>query len=134
MRNGRSCTAAQPVVSQHSMSRFTPSNHNLRIAVDDSAVEAYVVAAARALLKGGARKVYFLGAPERQYPSLRQRGCAGLTVVVPGQEPSNFLESSRIIHGDGEVILVSANLMQKAQWREVASGIEAEVARNANAG
>ena len=115
------------------MGRFTPSNENLRIAVDDSAVEDYVVAAARVLLKDGARKVYFLGSREREYPSLVQRGCAGLTVLMPGEEPSNFLESSRIIHRDGEIILVGASAKHTAQWRELASGIEEEVAKSANA-
>jgi hypothetical protein len=116
------------------MSRFTPSNDNLSIAIDDSAVEAYVVAGARALLKNGARKVYFLGSSGRRYPLLRQRGSAGVTVVMPGQEPSNFLESSRIIHREGEIILVSGKVTHKAQWREVASEIEAEVVKHANAG
>ena len=109
------------------MSRFTPSNQNLSITIDDSAVEAHVVAAAQALLKAGARKVYFLGLDGRQYPSLEENACAGLTVLTPGQEPSNFLESSRIIHREGEIILVSGKVTHKAQWREVASEIEAVV-------
>ena len=116
------------------MSRFTPTNQNLSITIDDSAVEAHVVAAARAMLKAGARKVYFLGSGERQYPLLEKSACADLTVLTPGQEPSNFLESSRIIHREGEIILVNARVTHKAQWRELASEIQAEVTKHANAG
>jgi hypothetical protein len=116
------------------MSRFTPSGNNLCIAVDDSSAEVYALAAAEALRKGGARKVYFRGVDGQDYPALVQLGQRGITLVLSGQEPSNFLTSSRVLHQDGELVIVSDKPMRKEQWWEVAESIEAEVARDSNAG
>ena len=115
------------------MGRFNPTDHNLTIAVDDSAVESYVQAAARALSRSGERKVYFRGNADRQYPSLKSSKARGVTVLTPGQEPSNFLESARILHYAGELVIVSSKHLRKGEWREIASSIEAAVRGKRNA-
>ncbi len=110
------------------MGRFTPTDENLRIEVDESSVEPYAAAAVRILVRSGERKVYFLAEGGRSYPSLMAAKDEGVTVVSAGQEPSNFLTSSRVLHRDGELVVVSSKVMRKDQWRKLASEIEAQVA------
>ena len=114
------------------MTRFTAGADNLRIEVDESSADQYAIAAAWALIRAGSRKVYFLGRPGRTYPSIRAAANAGISEVEEGQEPSNFLSSTRILHSEGELSVVSAKKLRKDQWRAIATEIEASVASEGN--
>jgi hypothetical protein len=109
------------------MSRFTVSPDNLRINVEDSLIEPYVLAASRALRKAGARKVYFVGLSERPYPILNERQDAQFTVLDPAVEPSNFLRSARILHRSAELVVVHSKRLRQSEWRRMATEIEANI-------
>ncbi len=111
------------------MSRFTATGDTLCIAVDDDSVEVYALAAVAALRNCGARRVYFRGVDAQEYPALVQLGQAGITLVAWGHEPENFMKVPRVLHQDGELVVVSDKPMRKEQWRDVGETIEAEVAR-----
>jgi hypothetical protein len=110
------------------MTRFTASGDTLRIEIDDSSADPYAIAAAWALVRAGARNVYFRGHPGRIYPSIQAAANAGIHRVEEGEEPSDFLSSTRVLHAEGELVVVSARNLRKDQWRTIASEIEAAVA------
>jgi len=116
------------------MSRFIPSAENLRIEVDDASVEPYAIAAARALTRMGAQKVYFSSFVALQYPLLRRFKGAAITFLSAGQTPPNLVQSSRMLHSKGQLVLASPKVLREDQWRKIAADIEAEVARGSNAG
>ena len=110
------------------MTRFASGKDNLRIEIDEASADEYAIAAAWALIRAGSPKVYFRGEPGRTYPSIKAAAHAGIFMVEEGEEPSNFLDSTRILHAEGAIVVVSAKGLRKDQWRAIASEIEAAVA------
>jgi hypothetical protein len=109
-----------------------PITENLLITIEDSAAEAYALAAIEALRRRGARRVYFRGVNGYEYPSLARLGPQGVIVVPAGLEPANFFASARVIHDEGELTITSDKPLREDQWRELGESIAADVARMAN--
>ncbi|APV48837.1 hypothetical protein BWI17_03580 [Betaproteobacteria bacterium GR16-43] len=115
------------------MSRFTPTDENLRIEVADAAADAYSIAVARSLAKIGERKIYFMSFVPLQYPELKRFKGVAVTFLSSGQTPPDLLRSSRIVHSKGALSVASPKILRKDQWLKVVSEIEAEIAKGATA-
>jgi hypothetical protein len=111
------------------MSRFTPSPDNLRIAVEDASAEAYAIAVARALAKAGERKVYFSSFVSLQYPELKRFKGVAVTFLSSGQTPPNLMQSSRIIHSKGQLVVASPRYLREDQWAKLGAEIESDVGK-----
>lgn len=111
------------------MTRFTVADDSLRIAVDDPSADAYAIAAARALVKSGERKVYFMSFVTLQYPELKRFKGATVTFLSSGQVPPDLLRSSRIVHSKGSLTVASPKVVRQDQWQKIASAIEAETSK-----
>lgn len=111
------------------MGRFTPTDENLKIEVDDASADAYSIAVARSLSKIGERKIYFMSFVPLQYPELKRFKGVAVTFLSSGQTPPDLLRSSRIVHSKGALSVASPKVARKDQWMKVVSEIEAEIAK-----
>jgi hypothetical protein len=102
--------------------RFKATNENLTIQLAAKEITECVSRAFRLLVPHYTRKVYLLVEHKGQFESAE----SGLVVVGPGDLPSNFWQSFRLILRQGELIVVSAPLrFTREQWRDIATQLEA---------
>jgi hypothetical protein len=106
--------------------RYRATSENLAIEVAVPELAEWVGCVVRLLVPRYTSKVYFLADSEQLFVGLRQ---TGLAVVRPGQEPSNFLQSFRLLFRGGELIVVSSPSRRfgREEWRAFAE----ELAPNA---
>lgn len=99
--------------------RYRATSDNLMIEVPAPELEVWVGRVIRLLVPRYTSKVYFLADSEPPFDGLRQ---TGLAVVRPGQEPSNFLQSFRLLFRGGELIVVSSPSRRfgREEWRAFA--------------
>src|SRR5258708_2606198 len=103
--------------------RFKPTQDNLVVQLAADEVAALVRRAVSLLVPHHAKKVYFLAEPESLFAPNQE----GLVVVKPGSEPSNFLQSFRLLLRAGELIIVSSQQRKfsQSQWRSFAEALAA---------
>ena len=101
--------------------RFTPTNDNLVVQLAPDEVALLVRSAVALLVPRYTKKVYLLADPE----SLLAPAQDGLAVVKPGSEPSNFLQSFRLLLREGELVLVSSQQRRftRSEWRSFAEAL-----------
>ena len=101
--------------------RFKPTRDNLVLHAASEELTFLVPLAVSLLVPRHTRKVYLLSELESFLPAAQE----GLVVVKSGNEPSNFLESFRLLLRDGELVVVSSSQRQftSAQWRNFAEAL-----------
>jgi hypothetical protein len=103
--------------------RYRATSDNLVIEVPAPELEEWIGRVVRLLVPRYTSKVYFLADSEPPFDGLRRQ--AGLAVVRPGQEPSNFLQSFRLLFRGGELIVVSSpsHRFGREEWRAFAEAL-----------
>lgn len=98
--------------------RYRATSENLIIEVPSSDLEAWVSRIVSLLVPRYTSKVYLLTEPDQPFRGTHP----ALAVVRPGQEPSNFLQSFRLLFRAGELIVVSSPSRRfgREEWRSFA--------------
>ena len=103
--------------------KFRPTHDNRVIVAGVDEASAIVERAADLLTPEYTENIYLLCEGSQrigaEHPGLRR--------INPGQEPSNFLQSCRIIVRDGEIVIVSSKeqVLSKQQWRSIGDTLRA---------
>jgi hypothetical protein len=105
--------------------RYRATGDNLVLEVPLSEMEDWVRRVVRLLVPRYTSKIYLMS----EDAGIRVSGIEqpGLAVVQAGQEPSNFLQSFRLIARHGELIVVSSRgaRLGREEWRSVAEELSA---------
>jgi hypothetical protein len=106
--------------------RFRPTQTNLVIDLDTDDASDTVRAIVRYFVPRYAKKVYFLSDQPAEWCGSGD----GLSRVVEGQEPSNFIRSCRVVQRGFELFVVSPHDSRagKEQWRALARELAAGAA------
>ena len=106
--------------------RFTSSRDNLVVQCTAREVAPLVRAAVGLLIPRHTKKLYFLADPDNLFVPAHD----GLVVLRPGHEPSNFLQSFRLLLRDGELVFVSSQQRHFTQsdWRTFGEALAAHAA------
>ena len=99
--------------------RYRATADNLILELPPSELEQWIDQIVGRLVPRYASKVYLLNDSGHQFSGARH---PNLIVVRPGQEPSNFLESFRLILRAGELIVVGSRGKRfgREEWRSFA--------------
>lgn len=98
--------------------RFKATKDNLRVQLASNEVAACVRKAASFLVPRFTTTLYLLAVPA----TLFQGSEPGVSVLTTGKEPSNFLQSFRLLIRPGELVVVSSreHPFSREQWRDLA--------------
>ena len=103
--------------------RFQATKENLVVQIGANETVALVQAAIRLIVPRYTKKVYFIADPASLHVPTQE----GVVVISAGAEPSNFLQSFRLILSPGQLVVVSSNRphFTQTQWRSFAEELEA---------
>jgi hypothetical protein len=103
--------------------RFKATQNNLVVQVAADELAALIHSAILLLVPRHAQKVYFLAEPESLFAPSQE----GVVVVKAGSEPSNFLQSFRLLLRPGELVVVSSQQRRftQSEWRSFAEAMAA---------
>jgi hypothetical protein len=99
--------------------RYRATADNLVLEVPPFELEQWVRRVVALLVPRYTSKVYLMTDSDNRFNGIEH---PGLAVVQPGQEPSNFLQSFRLILRAGELIVVSSRERRfgREEWRSFA--------------
>jgi hypothetical protein len=108
--------------------RYTKEASRLVLDVEPSDVEQTVACVKRFFVPRYARKMYFLGDDDRTYPGLEllAEQCNDFTIVREGAEPTNLLQSCRVVHQENALVVVPGEHSRRRfdEWDALIAQIE----------